>query len=311
MNSKKLECCLPLPFRSACSKPEGPRAHLGAGAEKASERKLSPVLKWAGGKTQLLGAIRDALPPDYLSYHEPFVGGGAALFGICPARAFANDVNGQLANLYMQLKGSVESVIGKVNELDALPCTKELYRSARERYNAKVSSGVLDAEGAALMIWLNKHCFNGLYRVNRKGLFNVPYNNRRGGKSIDEENARAVSEYLQKADVTITCLDFEKACEKVGAGDFVYFDSPYIPESPTASFTGYAKGGFSLADHERLAALFRRLDGIGAKVMLSNNDVPLVRSLYKGYRVRPLCVRRMINRDAKKRTGREVLITNY
>lgn len=161
------------------------------------------------------------------------------------------------------------------------------------------------------MIWLNKHCFNGLYRVNKKGLFNVPYNNRVNGKSIDEDNIRAIGQYLKNEDVTITCKDFEEACEDVKPGDFVYFDSPYVPESETADFTNYSKGGFSFEEHKRLADLFRGLDKMGAKVMLSNNDVPLVRDLYAGYNIQSLDVKRMINRNANKRVGKEVLITNY
>ena len=275
------------------------------------EKKMSPVLKWAGGKTQLLEHIVDNMPADYNNYYEPFIGGAAVLLGISPEQAFINDVNEQLMNLYTQLKIAADSVIAKVNEIDATPCTKELYYASREQYNTKISSRDFDSECAALMIWINKHCFNGLYRVNRKGLFNVPYNNKVSGKSIDEKNIRAISEYLQKADITITCLDFEKACDGVSSGDFVYFDSPYVPESVTASFTDYTIDGFSIADHKRLAALFKRLDGIGAKVMLSNNDVPLVHSLYKGYNIQSLNVKRMINRNANKRTGKEVLITNY
>ena len=211
----------------------------------------------------------------------------------------------------MQLKISADSVIKKVNELDAVTCTKEVYYANREQYNKKISACELDAECAALMIWINKHCFNGLYRVNSKGLFNVPYNNKVNGRSIDETNIRAISEYLQSTDISITCLDFEKACDAVSAGDFVYFDSPYVPESVTASFTDYTMDGFPLADHERLAALFKRLDSIGAKLMLSNNDVPLVRSLYSDYKIRSIDVKRNINRNASKRAGKEVLITNY
>lgn len=275
------------------------------------ERKMSPVLKWAGGKTQLLEYIVDNMPPSYNNYYEPFVGGAAVLFGISPAQAFVNDVNEQLVNLYTQLKIAADCVIDKVNEMDATPCTKELYYAIREQYNGKIANRDFDAESAALMIWLNKHCFNGLYRVNSKGLFNVPYNNKVNGKSIDENNIRAISEYLQQSDVTITCLDFEKACDDVSSGDFVYFDSPYVPESVTASFTDYTMDGFTIADHKRLAALFKRLDGIGAKVMLSNNDVPLVRSLYEGFHIQSLDVKRMINCNANKRKGKEVLITNY
>ena len=275
------------------------------------DRKMAPVLKWAGGKTQLLNRITENMPTEYNHYYEPFVGGAAVLFGISPLQAYVNDVNEQLVNLYTQLKNSVEKVIEMINEMDALPCNKELYYAIREQYNDKIARRDFDAECAALMIWINKHCFNGLYRVNSKGLFNVPYNNKVNGKSIDENNIRVISNYLKKADITITCLDFEKACDGVEKGDFVYFDSPYVPESITASFTDYTMDGFNLADHKRLASLFKRLDGIGAKVMLSNNDVPFVRELYSGYHIQALDVKRMINRNANKRTGKEVLITNY
>ena len=180
-----------------------------------------------------------------------------------------------------------------------------------ENYNKKISSNTFDAECAALMIWINKHCFNGLYRVNGKGLFNVPYNNKINGKSIDENNIMLISSYLKTSDISINCLDFEDFCKDIKTDDFVYFDSPYIPESDTANFTDYTKTGFSLSDHERLAALFKRLDKIGAKLLLSNNDVPMIYDLYKDYNIKSIDVKRMINRNASKRIGKEVLISNY
>ena len=276
-----------------------------------TEQSMTPVLKWAGGKTQLLGAITSSLPPEYNSYYEPFVGGGAVILNIAPRKAFINDINEQLINLYTQLKHSVNNVIATVNELDAIYCDKEKYYEIRERYNNKILNHELDEECAALMIWINKHCFNGLYRVNSKGLFNVPYNNKNGNRSIVESNLLRISGYLREADITISCRDFEEFCENVKAGDFVYFDSPYIPESETANFTDYTQDGFTLKDHERLAALFRRLDAAGVHLMLSNNDVPLVKTLYQGYNIRSVAAKRNINRNADKRTGQEVIITNY
>ena len=276
-----------------------------------SDRKKSPVLKWAGGKTQLLDAIISNLPAKYNNYYEPFLGGGAVLLAISPQRAIVNDINEQLINLYTQLKNNPEGFIECINELDSRPCDKELYYALREKYNKKISQQEFDTECAALMVWINKHCFNGLYRVNRKGLFNVPYNNKIHGRSIDENNIRAIAEFLNHSNITITRHDFEQFCEDVQPGDFVYFDSPYVPETVTASFTSYTQDGFTPADHERLAALFQRLDRRGAKVMLSNNDVPRVRELYKGYNLKELDVKRMINRNANKRTGKELLITNY
>ncbi len=272
---------------------------------------MTPVLKWAGGKNQLLPAIRALLPASYGRYYEPFIGGASVLLAVAPQKAVINDVNVQLVNLYRQLKHSADDIIGIVNALDSVDCDREYYLLLRERYNQKIAERVLDAECAALMIWLNKHCFNGLYRVNRKGLFNVPYNNKVRGKSIDEANIRSIGEYLQSADVSIECTDFEDACRDVCAGDFVYFDSPYVPESETADFTAYASNGFALSEHERLAQLFKRLDARGARLMLSNNDVALVRALYKDYRFTHLDVKRMINCDASRRTGKEVIVTNY
>lgn len=171
---------------------------------------MSPILKWAGGKSQILEYIADSMPADFNNYYEPFIGGASVLLGISPAQAYVNDINEQLVNLYTQLKLAADSVIKKVNELDTVPCTKELYYSIREQYNAKILHRDCDVDSAALMIWINKHCFNGLYRVNNKGLFNVPYNNKVNGKSIDENNIRAISKYLQKHDITITCYDLKK-----------------------------------------------------------------------------------------------------
>lgn len=275
------------------------------------ENKLTPVLKWAGGKTQLLDYIRPKMPENYNNYYEPFIGGGALFLSLQPRQAVINDTNEQLVNLYRQLQTAPAEVVRTVLELDAFSCDKSFYLSMRERYNHKILRRELDSECAALMIWINKHCFNGLYRVNGKGLFNVPYNNRMNGKSISEDNVMSIGKFLQETDVTISCGDFEKVCESVQPGDFVYFDSPYIPVSETAEFTDYTKDGFTFADHERLAALFHRLDRRGVKVMLSNNDVELVYRLYDGYKIESLDVKRLINRNAAKRTGREVLITNY
>lgn len=160
------------------------------------------------------------------------------------------------------------------------------------------------------MIWINKHCFNGLYRVNSKGLFNVSFNGKTGIQSADPENIKQISSYLNKPGVHIYSGDFEEACESVRAGDFVYFDPPYLPDD-TGDFTAYAKDGFYLKDHERLMNLFIRLDKLGAYVMQSNRDVDLIYEMYSGFHIESFGVRRNISCDASKRTGREVLITNF
>ena len=276
-----------------------------------AELKTSPFVKWAGGKKQLLTRLEAYMPTSYSKYYEPFIGGGALLLDVQPSKAIINDVNEQLLNVYKQLKADAESVIGIIHELDSVDCDKERYLKLRSVYNEKISRHILDAECAALTIWINKHCFNGLYRVNSKGLFNVPYNNKVGGASMNEENLRNIGFYLNSKSVEIRTGDFEAACEDVQAGDFVYFDSPYIPVSATANFTDYTKDGFGYGDHCRLAELYRRLDALGAKVMLSNHNVDLVYDLYKGFKIEVVDVKRAINRDASKRVGKEVIITNY
>lgn len=270
---------------------------------------LHPFVKWAGGKTQLLEPIIELMPKEYNEYYEPFIGGGALLLNVKPENAHINDNNLQLVNCYKQIKNHSNKLLSLIDELDSVNCDKEFYLKQRERYNQKILNKELDCECAALMIWINKHCFNGLYRVNSRGLFNVPYNNKCKVKSVERDNIIEIGKYLKN--VSITSGDFEKACSKVQKGDFVYFDSPYVPEGGTADFTSYTKDGFNLPDHERLADLFKALDSKGALLMLSNNDVPLVRELYKGYNFKSLEVHRNINRDGNNRKGKEVIITNY
>lgn len=272
---------------------------------------IGPFVKWAGGKKQLLTRLEERMPKDYNRYFEPFIGGGALFLDIQPEYAVINDVNEQLLNVYRQLKADAESLILILRKMDVIECDKEHYLAMRDAYNKKITKHELDAECAAMTIWINKHCFNGLYRVNSKGLFNVPYNNKVNGASMNEQNLRNIGCYLNESNVEIREGDFEVACADVKSGDFVYFDSPYIPVSETANFTDYTKDGFSYKDHCRLAALFKRLSDEGVKVMLSNHNVDLVYQLYKGFKIEPVNVMRAINCDSSKRVGEEVIITNY
>jgi len=272
---------------------------------------IQPFVKWAGGKRQIIEQLKFNMPKTYNRYYEPFIGGGALLLDIQPQNAVINDVNKQLLNVYRQLKVNSELVISILKELDSVICDKEHYYEMRSKYNEKIVTQVLDAECAALTIWINKHCFNGLYRVNQKGMFNVPYNNKVSGSSMNEENLRNIGLYLNSNIIEIREGDFEDACSDVSAGDFVYFDSPYVPVSETANFTDYTKDGFSLDDHKRLAALFKNLSDKGVLIMLSNHNTPLVRELYKSFFIQKINVRRSINRNAHKRVGEEVIIKNY
>lgn len=269
----------------------------------------SPFCKWAGGKGQLLDRIRERCPASYGDYYEPFVGAGAVLFGLVPRHAHVNDINAQLMNAYFAIRDDCEQVIACLDALDGSfgNDAKSYYYSIRDRYNEGLIRDSAGPEMAALFIFLNKHCFNGLYRVNSKGLFNVPYNNS-VRSSYSRENLMAVSEYL--GTVEIACGDFAFAVEGAGKHDFVFFDSPYAPLNET-SFEAYTKEGFAQAEHERLAALFRELDERGCYCMLTNHDTELIRNLYDGFHVETVAVKRMINSDARKRTGEEVIVRNY
>lgn len=280
-------------------------------ANKAGHIGVRPIIKWAGGKRQLLPAIKRLMPSSYGRYFEPFLGGGAVLFSVQPDVAVVNDLNPQLINLYRQVKQAPNELLEAIWRLDDVHSDKEYYLKNREKYNDKIVSSTLDAECAALMVWLNKHCFNGLYRTNRKGLFNVPYNNRKSGISVDGQNLRAMSIYLNSHEVGLLCGDFEKACEGASVDDLVYFDSPYLPMSETANFTNYTGDGFGVDEHKRLARLFKRLDKKGVKLMLSNNDTPLAYELYGEFNIHTVAVSRAINRNGSARTSREIIVTNY
>ena len=272
---------------------------------------VAPFVKWAGGKRQLLNQIRERMPENYNNYYEPFVGGGAVVFDLLPKNAVINDINKALINTYRQICNSPDEFLGIINQLDLEMWEdgKEYYYSLRERYNDKLILEEYDVELSALFVFINKHCFNGLYRVNSKGLFNVPYNNSRK-KSVDEESIYAVSSYLKN--IIIMNGDFQTACDTANRGDFIFLDSPYAPLNPT-SFESYTKEGFDIESHRRLADLFDRLTDRGCYCMLTNHNTELIRELYgnKGYRIDVVSVKRMINSDASNRIGKEVIICNY
>lgn len=276
-----------------------------------SDASLSPFVKWAGGKRQLLNEIKERMPEGFYRYYEPFVGGGAVVFDILPENAVINDINKALINAYRQICKEPKAFLNIINSLDSKMWEdgKAYYYSLRERYNDKLMKKEYDTELAALFVFINKHCFNGLYRVNGRGLFNVPYNNSRR-KSVDTESIYAVSEYLQN--VTILEGDFQNACVTARKGDFIFIDSPYAPLNPT-SFESYTKEGFDIESHRRLAELFDELTQRGCKCMLTNHNTDLIQELYgnKGYRLDVVRVKRMINSDASNRVGEEIIICNY
>lgn len=276
---------------------------------------MKPIIKWVGGKTQLLEQIKERLPVNFnkythQTYYEPFAGGLAVLLELMPSSAIVNDINPELTNMYLQIKYNVSSVIKFLSILDKQhekwSEPKDYYYLVRSMFNKELGSNT--AEQAARFIYLNKHCFNGLYRVNSKGEFNVPFNGKLSGKSFDEDHLRNVAEVL--TNTLVLNKDFEDVVSGAGMNDFVFFDSPYAPLT-TTSFTDYTKEGFSYDDHVRLSKLFRELTNRGCYCMLTNHDTPLIRELYKDFRIEVVDVRRSINRNGSDRTGKEVIITNY
>ena len=276
-----------------------------------SNSSIAPFVKWAGGKRQLIPQIRERMPEKYNDYYEPFVGGGAVIFDLLPANALINDINKALINTYRTICNESDAFLKEVNRLDndMWEDGKKYYYSIREHYNDKLMRSEYDVELAALFVFINKHCFNGLYRVNGKGLFNVPYNNSRR-VSVDENVIIATSEYLRG--VTIIDGDFEQACKNAKKGDFVFIDSPYAPLNPT-SFESYTKEGFDIESHKRLAKLYDELTARGCYCMLTNHNTELINELYgnKDYKIAVVSVKRMINSDASNRVGEEVIICNY
>lgn len=262
-----------------------------------------PLIKWAGGKSQLLDVILEKAPSSYKTYYEPFVGGGAVFFALSPKKAVINDLNVQLINLYRQIAIDTENVRLMLELLETMH-DEEFYYECRDRFNELILNGENTAETAGLFVYLNKAGYNGLYRINSKGLFNVPSAKREKVSLYSLDNLNAAAALLKKA--TILNCDFEEACKGCKKGDFVFFDSPYYN-----TFDTYQSGGFSLESHNRLYKLFKKLSDKGAYCMLTNSNEDYIKNLYKDYKIDVVNVRRMINRNGNDRKGQEVVITNY
>ncbi|MFM6195370.1 MAG: DNA adenine methylase [Planktothrix sp.] len=276
---------------------------------------VKPFLKWAGGKRQLLPEIRKYLPKNIgkTTYFEPFLGGGALLFELQPKTAIVNDKNKELINCYQVIKDSVEELIQALQN-HKQNHSEEYYYHLRQldRFKKKYNQ-LSNIEKAARIIYLNKTCYNGLFRVNSHGYFNVPFGRYKNPNILDEAVLRGVNDYLNQKSVTFLNRDFAEAVETAKKGDFVYFDPPYDPVSNTASFTGYDINGFNQEQQERLKKVVDDLTEKGCYVMLSNSATDFILDLYKDYKETiVVSATRSINSNALKR-GKidEVLVLNY
>ena len=265
---------------------------------------MEPFIKYVEGKRQLLPIINEKKPKEFNNYYEPFLGGGAVFLDINCKQAIINDLNYDLINCYIQIRDNLNELVKILdklqrdfNKLDNDEDRAKYYYAIREKFNR--SSGFNMIKRAGYLIFLNKSCFNGLYRCNSKGEFNVPFGKKKKLNLYDLDNLKAISEKLNNNTIIMNG-DFESACETINKGDFVFFDSPY-----------YETGGFSEEDHKRLNNLFKELDKKGVYCMLTNSDTDFIKELYKDFNVEEIEVKRMVNSDASNRKGWEVIITNY
>lgn len=271
---------------------------------------ISPVLKWVGGKRQLLPSIVPLLPQNYKTYVEPFLGGGALLFATQPKVALVNDVNEELINVYQIVKNNVEDLISLLKTYDNSSETFYRIRGLDRDIEKYVSLSAV--EMAARIIYLNKTCFNGLFRVNRKGQFNVPFGEYKKPNIVNESVLRGASEYFNSVDITFTSKDYLSVLESVPSDSFVYLDPPYDPVSETASFTGYAKGGFSRDEQVKLRDACVALDDTGIKFMLSNSATDFIKELYADFEINIVSANRAVNSNGSKRGKvEEVIVRNY
>jgi DNA adenine methylase len=263
----------------------------------------SPILKWAGGKTQMLDDILARVPDSYGKYVEPFIGGGAVYFRLDKKDSVIADSNPELINMYQMVAGHCDEVI---DILLTYKNDEKMFYETRALEWEKLTP----IEAAARMIYLNRTCFNGLYRLNRKGMFNTPFGRYKNPKICNVEKLHAASEVLKHT--TIICGDYlDVLQENAAEGDFIFLDPPYVPISDYADFKRYTKEQFYEEDQRNLANEVDRLVSIGCKVMLTNSNHPLVHELYGKYRIEIIQTKRNINRNGNKRKGEDVIVTTY
>lgn len=271
---------------------------------------VTPIVKWVGGKRQLLDELNPLMPKRFTTYCEPFVGGGALFFSNQPKRAIINDLNGDLILTYEVVRDNVDELIDCLkfyeNTADYFYKIRDLDR------NRAIFDQLSKTEKAARLLYLNKTCYNGLYRVNSAGEFNSPFGNYKNPNIVNEPVLKAVHKYLSQNDISFYNEDFENTLKRVKKGSFVYLDPPYDPVSNTSSFTGYNKGGFDRTEQIRLKSCCDELSSKGIKFMLSNSSTEFIHELYSEYQVIIVKAKRSINSNGRKRGEiDEVIIRNY
>lgn len=271
---------------------------------------VTPVLKWVGGKRQLLPEIKKYIPKRYTTYYEPFLGGGAVLFELQPKKAIVNDLNTELINVYRIIKDSPYELI---NELKKFKNDEETFYAIRNIDRNKEKFEKLNPiQKAARIIYLNKTCFNGLYRVNSSGEFNSPFGRYKNPNIVNDKTILAVNKYFNTNEITFKNTDFEESLSDISKGSFVYLDPPYDPVSKTSNFTGYNQGGFGDEEQIRIKTMCDKLTKKGIKFLLSNSATSFIKELYKDYTIEIVNAKRCVNSRADKRGEiEEVLIRNY
>ncbi len=266
-----------------------------------------PIVKWVGGKRQLMFELLKNMPKNYNRYFEPFIGGGALFFELQPDNAYISDMNKELINLYQVVRDNVNELIVDLQKHDI---SKEYFMEIRNIDRTKEYKNWSNIQKASRFIYLNRTCFNGMYRVNSQGQFNVPFGYYKNPKIVDENNLINCSNLLQRTE--IKHADFSEILKNIKKGDFVYFDPPYVPLSETSSFTSYTKDGFDMDMQFKLKDVCDELDSMGVKFLLSNSDTKLVNELYENYNIKKVYASRQINANADGR-GKitEVLVRNY
>lgn len=266
-----------------------------------------PLVKWVGGKRQLMPELLKNMPVTFNRYFEPFIGGGALFFELQPYNAYISDMNEELINLYCVVRDNVFELIA---DLSKHKITEEYYLQIRNIDRTSEYKKLTNVQRASRFIYLNRTCFNGLYRVNSKGEFNVPFGHYKNPKIVDVDNLLNCSLLLKNT--KIEHADFSKVLEYTQKGDFVYFDPPYVPLNETSSFTSYTKNGFDIGMQIKLKEVCDELNSMGIKFMLSNSDTLIINELYSNYRIEKVLASRQVNANADGR-GKitEVLVRNY